>query len=241
MSETEQTGGPIRVLVVDDQQLVREGLMSLLDLTDDIEVVGGAADGAEAVRMVAETRPQVVLMDLRMPRMGGAEATARILADHPDVTVLALSTYADDESIAAALSAGARGYLTKDANREQIAMAIRNSAHGQSTFDPAITRRIAAALAATPPPAPAAPEAAPAGGAAPRSNRRRAFPDGLTAREVDVLRLIADGLSNAEIASALFIEETTVKTHINNAFAKIDARNRADAVRYAFQQGLTRP
>ncbi|MFI8828441.1 response regulator [Streptomyces sp. NPDC053431] len=239
MSETEQTGGPVRVLVVDDQQLVREGLMSLLDLMDDIEVVGGASDGAEAVRMVAETRPRVVLMDLRMPKMGGAEATARILADHPDVTVLALSTYADDESIAAALSAGARGYLTKDANREQIAMAIRNSAHGQSTFDPTITRRLAAALAASPPPAPV--EAAPAAPEQPRSNRRRVFPDGLTAREVDVLRLIAEGLSNSEIASALFIEETTVKTHINNAFAKIDARNRADAVRYAFQQGLTRP
>ncbi|MFE3329461.1 response regulator [Streptomyces sp. NPDC059176] len=241
MSETEQTGGPVRVLVVDDQQLVREGLMSLLDLMDDIEVVGGAADGAEAVQLVAETRPRVVLMDLRMPKMGGAEATARILADHPDVTVLALSTYADDESIAAALSAGARGYLTKDANREQIAMAIRNSAHGQSTFDPTITRRLAAALAASPPPPPASAGAEPERTEQPRPNRRRVFPDGLTAREVDVLRLIAEGLSNAEIASTLFIEETTVKTHINNAFAKIDARNRADAVRYAFQQGLARP
>nr|UUG66805.1 Ktm22 [Streptomyces sp.] len=226
------------MLVVDDQQLVREGLMSLLDLMDDIEVVGGASDGVEAVRLVAETAPQVVLMDLRMPRMGGAEATARILADHPDVAVLALSTYADDESIAAALNAGARGYLTKDANREQIAMAIHNSTHGQSTFDPTVTRRLAAALAAPAPPPPADPGPAPTAKERPR---RRVFPDGLTNREAEVLRLIAEGLSNAEIASSLFIEETTVKTHINNAFAKIDARNRADAVRYAFQKGLARP
>lgn len=226
------------MLVVDDQQLVREGLMSLLDLMDDIEVVGGASDGVEAVRLVAETTPQVVLMDLRMPRMGGAEATARILADHPDVAVLALSTYADDESIAAALNAGARGYLTKDANREQIAMAIHNSTHGQSTFDPTVTRRLAAALAAPAPPPPA--ESGPSPAVKERSGRR-VFPDGLTNREGEVLRLIAEGLSNAEIASTLFIEETTVKTHINNAFAKIDARNRADAVRYAFQKGLARP
>ncbi|MEV4880783.1 response regulator transcription factor [Streptomyces cyaneofuscatus] len=235
----------VRVLVVDDQQIVREGLMSLLDLMDDIEVVGGAGDGVEALRAVGERAPNVVLMDMRMPRMGGAEATARILAEHPDVTVLALSTYADDESIAAVLAAGARGYLTKDANRDQIAMAIRNAAHGQATLDPAVTRRLAAALGA---PGGAVPAAGPAP-AAPatgrsgkqqggRGERRRGFPDGLTDREVDVLRLIADGLSNSEIATALFIEETTVKTHINNAFAKIDARNRADAVRYAFQQGL---
>ncbi|MFJ6619857.1 response regulator transcription factor [Kitasatospora sp. NPDC091335] len=242
MSETQRPTGPVRVLVVDDQQIVREGLMSLLDLMDDIEVVGGAADGVEAVSMVAETRPQVVLMDLRMPRGGGAEATARIVADHPEVTVLALSTYADDESIAAALGAGARGYLTKDANREQIAMAIRNSAHGQSTFDPTVTRRLAAALAAAPPVPPPAPvqETEAVRRAKARGVRRKVFPDGLTNREVDVLRLIADGLSNPEIAGALFIEEATVKTHINNVFAKIDARNRADAVRYVFRQGLDR-
>ncbi|MFD8708731.1 response regulator transcription factor [Kitasatospora sp. NPDC059648] len=243
MSETQRPAGPVRVLVVDDQQIVREGLMSLLDLMDDIEVVGGAADGVEAVEMVARTTPQVVLMDLRMPRGGGAEATARIVANHPEVTVLALSTYADDESIAAALGAGARGYLTKDANREQIAMAIRNSAHGQSTFDPSVTRRLAAALVASPPVPPAAP-AAPAAPAVrqakDRGGRRKVFPDGLTNREVDVLRLIAEGLSNPEIAGTLFIEEATVKTHINNVFAKIDARNRADAVRYVFRQGLDR-
>ncbi|MGW6850616.1 LuxR C-terminal-related transcriptional regulator [Streptomyces virginiae] len=177
--------------------------------------------------------------------MGGAEATARILGEHPDVTVLALSTYADDESIAAVLAAGARGYLTKDANREQIAMAIRNAAHGQATLDPEVTRRLAAALGAAGSAAGPAVPAASSGRTAPgtgrpggQPERRRVFPDGLTGREVDVPRLIADGLSNTEIAGALFIEETTVKTHINNAFAKIDARNRADAVRYAFQQGL---
>ncbi|MFB6824913.1 response regulator [Streptomyces virginiae] len=247
MAETDRSAGParVRVLVVDDQQIIREGLMSLLDLMDDMEVVGGAGDGVEAVRAVGETSPNVVLMDMRMPRMGGAEATARILAEHPDVTVLALSTYADDESIAAVLAAGARGYLTKDANREQIAMAIRNAAHGQATLDPEVTRRLAAALGAAGSPTAPTPPGASSGRTAPgagrpggQPERRRVFPDGLTGREVDVLRLIADGLSNTEIAGALFIEETTVKTHINNAFAKIDARNRADAVRYAFQQGL---
>ncbi|MFB6479665.1 response regulator [Streptomyces virginiae] len=239
MVGTDRSPGPVRVrvLVVDDQQIVREGLMSLLDLMDDMEVVGGAGDGVEAVRAVGETSPDVVLMDMRMPRMGGAEATARILAEHPDVTVLALSTYADDESIVAVLAAGARGYLTKDANREQIAMAIRNAAHGQATLDPEVTRRLAAALGAAGSAAAPAASSDRAGGQ-PERERRRVFPDGLTGREVDVLRLIADGLSNTEIARALFVEETTVKTHINNAFAKIDARNRADAVRYAFQQGL---
>ncbi|MFD9221096.1 response regulator [Streptomyces sp. NPDC060064] len=228
---------------MDDQQIVREGLVSLLDLMDDIEVVGDAADGAAAVRLVGVTSPQVVLMDLRMPGMGGAEATRKILSEHPDVAVLVLSTFADDESLVAALNAGACGYLTKDANQEQIAVAIRSSAHGQSTFDPAVTRRLAAALSV--PAAPAAPAAAtdqaqqPPPAVAPA--RRRVNPDGLTGREVDVLKLIAQGLSNGEIASSLFIEETTVKTHINNAFAKINARNRADAVRYAYQQGLAQP
>ncbi|WP_327326560.1 response regulator transcription factor [Streptomyces sp. NBC_01210] len=238
--DAEPGSARIRVLVVDDQQIVREGLVSLLDLMDDIEVVGDAADGAEAVRLVGVTSPQVVLMDLRMPGMGGAEATRKILSEHPDVAVLVLSTFADDESLVAALNAGACGYLTKDANQEQIAVAIRSSAHGQSTFDPAVTRRLAAALSVPAAPAAATKQAQqPPPAVAPA--RRRVNPDGLTGREVDVLKLIAQGLSNGEIASSLFIEETTVKTHINNAFAKINARNRADAVRYAYQQGLAQP
>lgn len=233
---------PIRVLVADDQQIVREGLMSLLDLSDDIEVVGGAGDGAEAVRLVGETSPQVVLMDLRMPGMSGVEATTRITAESPGTAVLVLSTYADDQSISDALRAGARSYLTKDASRAQITLAIHNAAQGQSTFDPAVYGRLTAAF--TEPAAPQAPgpaeQAAPVSGS-PQRKRRRVYPDGLTNREVDVLRLVADGLSNGEIAQQLFVEETTVKTHINNAFAKISARNRADAVRYAYREGLVQP
>jgi len=254
-------GARIRVLVVDDQQIVREGLTSLLELMDDIEVVASAADGAEAVRLAAELAPQVILMDLRMPGMGGVEALTHILADSPDTAVLVLSTYADDESIFAALRAGACGYLTKDATREQIALAIHNSRYGQATFDPTVSRRLAAALTGPAPAGPPGPAAGspPAGSggaardcagggaardrgrAAAHGERPRVYPDGLTNREADVLKLIADGLSNSEIADRLFVEESTVKTHINNAFAKISARNRADAVRYVYQRGLVRP
>ncbi|TCO50916.1 response regulator [Actinocrispum wychmicini] len=210
----------IRVVVVDDQQIMREGLMALLELLDDIEVVGDAGDGQAALDTVAAEQPDVVLMDLRMPVMDGVEATARIVKNHPDVAVLVLTTYADGESVDSALRAGARGYLTKDAGRVEIASALRSAAAGQSTFDATVSRRLVAALGAEQP-------------------RRRGNPDGLTAREVEVLGLIADGLSNAQIATALFISETTVKTHINNSFAKIGARNRAEAVRYAFREGLT--
>lgn len=211
----------IRVVVVDDQQIMREGLMALLELLDDIEVVGNAGNGEQALELVAATTPDVVLMDLKMPVMDGVEATARIVRHHPDTAVLVLTTYADVDSVDSALRAGARGYLTKDAGRVEIASALRSAAAGQSTFDATVSRRLVAAL----------------GGA--EQPRRRGNPDGLTAREVEVLGLIADGLSNAEIANQLFISETTVKTHINNSFAKIGARNRAEAVRYAFREGLT--
>ncbi|RZQ62818.1 response regulator [Amycolatopsis suaedae] len=209
----------IRVLVVDDQQVVREGLVALLELVDDIEVVGDGGDGEQAVRLVAERQPDVVLMDLRMPGCDGVTATERITRDHPGVGVVVLTTYADDESIDSALRAGARGYLTKDAGRGALASALRSAAAGQSTFDAAVSRRLVSALAGPPP-------------------RRGGQPDGLTAREAEVLGLIARGLTNAEIAAELFIGEATVKTHINNAFAKIGARNRADAVRYAYRVGL---
>ncbi|MEV0197625.1 response regulator transcription factor [Nonomuraea sp. NPDC050691] len=205
----------MRVLVVDDQQLMREGLVALLDLVDDVEVAGDAGDGAEAVRLVAELRPDVVLMDLRMPVLDGVEATRRIVRDHPGVAVVVLTTYDDDRSVDSALLAGACGYLTKDAGRAEIAAALRSAAAGQSTFSAAVSRRLVEALSrAAPPPV-------------------SACPDGLTAREVEVLRLAAGGLSNAEIGSALFIAETTVKTHINNAFAKIGVRNRTEAAAYA--------
>ncbi|GLZ33164.1 DNA-binding response regulator [Lentzea sp. NBRC 105346] len=204
----------IRVIVVDDQQVVREGLEALLGLVDDVEVVATAANGQEVLDKLDGV--DVVLMDLRMPVMDGVEATRHITAHHPGTAVIVLTTYADDESIVSALQAGARGYLTKDAGRKEIAAAIRSAAAGHSTFDATVSERLVAALTAPPKPV-----------------------DGLTARETEVLGLIGAGLSNQEIAGRLFIGEATVKTHINNAFAKIGARNRAEAVRYALRHGLT--
>ncbi|MEV8372821.1 response regulator transcription factor [Kribbella sp. NPDC056861] len=210
---------PVRVVVADDQQVVREGLVALLGLIAGVEVVGSAGNGAEAVELVAGGNVDVVLMDLRMPVLDGIQATARITTEYPGVAVLVLTTYADDESIALALRAGARGYLTKDAGRVEIGAALHATAAGQSTFDPEVSRKLIAGLPSIP---------------APRT-------DGLTARESEVLQLIARGLSNAEIAASLFIGETTVKTHINNTFAKIGARHRAEAVRYAYRHGLAAP
>ncbi|CAM3896636.1 response regulator transcription factor [Kibdelosporangium persicum] len=209
-----------RVIVVDDQTVVREGLVLLLRLLPDIEVVGAAANGAEALRMVAAERPDVVLMDLRMPKMDGVEATRRVRAEHPGTQVVVLTTYSDDESVFAALRAGARGYLTKDARAGEIAEAIAAVRRGEAQFDPAIQRRLAETVTSRPVPA-------------------HALPDGLTPREADVLRLIAEGRSNTEIAANLVITEATVKTHINNLFAKIGVRDRAQAVTYAFRRGLT--
>ncbi|GAA1579075.1 MULTISPECIES: response regulator transcription factor [Kribbella] len=206
----------IRVVVADDQQVVREGLVALLGLIDGVQVAGAAANGVEAVDLVARGNVDVVLMDLRMPVLDGIQATARITADHPGVAVLVLTTYADDASIANALRAGARGYLTKDAGRAEIGAALRSTAAGQSTFDPEVSKRLIAGLTPT----------------------GDAGNDGLTARETEVLKLIARGLSNPEIAGELFISEATVKTHINNTFAKIGARHRAEAVRYAYRKGI---
>ena len=218
--------GPLRVLVVDDQQIVREGLVVLLGLLDGVTVVGDAGDGEQAVRLVAERSPDVVLMDLRMPVLDGVAATRRISAEFPGTAVVVLTTYADDDSIDAALRAGARGYLTKDAGRVEIATALRAAGAGQAIFDPAVARRLVEALDR-----PAGPAPAGAG--------RQPLPDGLTAREAEVLTLIARGLSNAEIGATLFIAPTTVKTHINNVFAKIGVRNRTEAAAYANQHGLT--
>lgn len=211
-----------RILVVDDQTVVREGLVLLLELLPGIEVAGSAADGEQALAMVAEKRPHVVLMDLRMPRMDGVEATRRIRAEHPDTEVVVLTTYADDESIFAALRAGARGYLTKDAGADEIAQAVAAVRDGAAQLDPSVQRRLIEAVAT---------------GDRPRASGN-GLPDGLTRREGEVLTLIARGRSNAEIAGDLFISEATVKTHINNLFAKANLRDRAQAVTYAFKHGL---
>ena len=211
--------GSITVVVADDQTAVREGLALMLSLLDDVVVVGEAADGEQALALVAEHAPDVVLMDLRMPRLDGVRATARIRAEHPGTQVVVLTTYADDEHILGALRAGARGYLTKDAGRLQIAQAVRAAAAGQSILDPQVQQRLLAA----------AQVAAPA---------RPALPDDVTVREAEVLKLIAAGLSNREIAERLYVTEATVKSHINRLFAKIGVRDRAQAVRYAFEQGL---
>ncbi len=209
----------IRVAIVDDQRVVREGLASLIGLLDDVEVVGTAADGRAAVELVRESKPDVVLMDLRMPEVDGAEATRLIRSEFPETNVLVLTTYADDESLFPALQAGARGYLTKDAAAEEIEQAIRAVAAGRTHLDPAIQQRLVAAVV--------------------DSTRTVAeLPDELTSREAEVLKLIAAGLSNAEIAAALVVSGATVKTHVNHIFQKTGVRDRAQAVRYAYLHGL---
>jgi len=218
-------GESIRVLVADDQAAVREGLATLLDLTPGIEVVGQARDGAQALQLVAEHAPDVVLMDLHMPGVDGIAATERVTAEHPGTRVVVLTTYADDSSIQRALRAGALGYLTKDADRVQIARAVQAAANGQSVLDEAVQRKLVAALTS--------PSAAAVDTAAAVNNQVS-----LTTREAEVLRLIAAGKSNPEIARELFVSEATVKTHINHVFAKTGARDRAQAVRFAYQHGL---
>lgn len=212
----------MRVLIVDDQTLIRDGLVTICERLPDVDVVGTASDGEEAVRQAAEHQPDVVLMDLRMPRMDGVEATQRIRERQPSVQVVVLTTFSDDESVTAAIGAGAIGYLTKDAGRDDIRRAIEAAAQGQALLDPAVYARIMQ-LAQRQPAGPA----------------EDALPDGLTVREAEVLAHIARGLSNQEIAGTLFLSEATVKTHINRIFAKTQSRDRAQAVAYAHQHGLT--
>lgn len=197
----------IRVLVADDHPVVREGLCTMLELEEDIEVVGRAGDGLEAVALARSEHPDITLMDVQMPTLDGIEALRRIRADDPEARVIVLTTYQNEDYIFPSLRAGARGYLLKDASREELTGAIRAVAAGESLLDPVL---VVAALADGP----------------------------LTARECDVLRLMADGLSNAQVATALFVSENTVKTHVSNIFGKLGCRDRAAAVLAGWKRHL---
>jgi len=216
------TGAPVRVVLADDQEMVRAGLRMLIDFQPDLEVVGEAADGLEAVEVVTRLRPDVVLMDVRMPRCDGIEAARRVLATVPDVAVVVLTTFDEDVSLAEALRAGVSGFLLKTAPPEQLLHAIRTVAAGNGLLDPAVTLRVIAASAKSPAPDPGA-------------SARLAT---LTQRETDVLRLVAEGLTNAEIAAALFLGEATVKTYLSRMLTKLDLRDRVQAVAFAFRSGL---
>ena len=219
---------PTRVLIVDDQAVVRAGFRTILHTEADLTVVGEAADGLAGVAAAERLRPDVVLMDIRMPRLDGVEATRRVtrLAVEPPIRVLILTTFNEDAYVYGALRAGASGFLLKDATPEDIVQAVRVIARGDNLLDPAVTRTLIEAFVRSPveaPPAPA-PELAL-----------------LTERELDVLRLVAQGLSNAEVAAALFVAESTVKTHVTRVLAKLDLRDRVQAAIFAYEAGVAGP
>lgn len=215
----------LRIVVAEDDDQLAELITSLLSEDSRFEVVGRGRTGDEAVELASEHRPDIVLMDLSMPGCDGVEATRRLQDQAPAVDVLVLTTYADDRSLLAALRAGARGYLTKDAGADQVQEAIRAVARGEAAIDPAVQHHLIDAVAAGP--AEALPSDAPS-----------PLPDGLTPREAEVLGLVAQGLSNNEIATRLVVSEATVKSHINHLFTKTGVRDRAQAVTYAFKHGL---
>ncbi|MER7009439.1 response regulator transcription factor [Dactylosporangium sp. NPDC000555] len=214
----------IRVVVADDEAMIRAGLWMLLDHQADIEVVGEAADGEQARAEVRRTAPDVVLLDVRMPRGDGIEAARHILAES-SAKVIILTTFDEDEAVRQALRAGVSGYLLKVAPPEQLVLAVRTVAAGQALLDPAVTLRVIESYAGAP-------------AADPRAAAQLAW---LTEREVDVLRLVARGLSNAEIAAALFLGEATVKTYVSRMLTKLGLRDRVQAVAFAYESGLIRP
>jgi len=226
----------LRIVVADDQASVREGLVLLLGALPDIEVVASAADGQQALERVAEHRPDAILLDLHMPVLDGIETTRRLTAEHPDVAVVVLTTYLDDTSVLDALRAGARSYLTKDADRTEIAHALRAAAGGLAVFDPRAHAALMAVAAAPPP------DTSPGTAGQPEHSQPpvegKTLPDGLTQREAEILALIAQGLTNPEIAARLFLSNHTVKTHINRIFAKTGSRDRAAAIGYAHRHHL---
>jgi len=216
----------IRVVLADDQAVVRDGLQLLLSASDDIDVLAAAPDGAAAVREVLAHRPDVALLDLRMPGLDGAQATAQLAEQAPEVRVLILTTYADDDAILPALRAGAAGYLTKDASGEQLVGAIRDVAAGRTVLDPNVQRRLVELVTTGGPVSQPAPQPEPP------------VADGLTKREVDVVRLVAEGLSNQQIARRLVVSEATVKTHLNHVLSKLDVDGRPGLVAWAWRHRL---
>jgi len=221
------SGGAVRVLIADDQALVRAGFKMILDAEDDLVVVGEAADGAEAVALARRLRPDVVLMDIRMPELDGIEATRRVVAldgERP-VRVLMLTTFDLNEYVYEALRAGASGFLLKDVPPEQLAAGIRVVAQGEALLAPSITKRLIREFAAAPAAAAPPPEGL----------------DELTARELEVFKLVARGLSNAEIAAELIVSETTVKTHVARVLMKLGLRDRVQAVVLAYESGVAVP
>jgi DNA-binding NarL/FixJ family response regulator len=218
------TDKPLRIVIADDQAIVREGLVGLLNGLSGIEVAGSAADGEQALAVVADQHPDAILLDLHMPVLDGIGAIRRLVVEHPEVAIVVLTTYVDDESVREALRAGARSYLTKDADRAEIAAALRAATGGLTVLDPRVYATVLAATSTPPPPAAAQfPEP----------------PDGLTHREVEILAMIARGLNNPEIAEQLFLSNHTVKTHINRIFAKTGSRDRVAAIAYAQRHNIT--
>lgn len=219
------TNSPITVLLCDDQELVRAGFRLILDLEDGIEVVGEASNGHECLSRAAEFAPDVVLMDLRMPRMDGIEATRRLVAAHSASRVLMLTTFDLDELVYAAMAAGASGFLLKDAPRDQLVAALRVVARGEAVLAPLVTRRLIERFVSVPPPSAGPPKALAT----------------LSRRELEVFEQLARGRSNAEIAAALFLGDATVKTHVASILAKLALRDRVQAVVLAYETGFLQP
>ncbi|MFF4119643.1 response regulator [Streptomyces sp. NPDC001714] len=224
---TSSSGSPIRVVIADDQQMVRQGFTVLLNAQPGIEVVGQAVDGLDAVAKVAELTPDVVLMDIRMPELGGIEATRRIVGERPHIKVLVLTTFDLDEYVYEALRSGASGFLLKDASADKLAEAVRVVAAGDALLAPGITRRLIAQFSRL-------------DGGGVRAPLKTRIGE-LTERETEVLALIAQGLSNAEIAERLVVAEQTVKTHVSRILVKLGLRDRTQAAVFAYESGLVRP
>jgi DNA-binding NarL/FixJ family response regulator len=213
---------PIRILLVDDQRLMREGLRTLLELEDDLTVVGEAGDGVEAMSRFAELLPDVVLMDVRMPNMDGVEATRRLCQEHPGARVVILTTFDDDEYIFAGLRAGALGYLLKAVSGEELACAVRTVAAGGALIDPSVTRKVVAEFARL----------------TPSARPTTSLLEPLSEREEEILRLLAQGLTNREIANRLYLSEGTVKNYVTHILGKIGVRDRTQAALRAREMGL---